>query len=423
VLLACGLGWLFDGYETYALILVGAAAIRDLVAPDELARLPLYFGGLIAVTLLGWATGGLVFGVFADYLGRRRALMLSILLYAVFTGLSAAAPDYWTLLGLRFLTGLGLGGEFAPGATLVGELWPPARRGRAAGALCSAFGFGSLLASGLWLLVGVPGHGGWRAMFVIGILPAILLLWLRRGVEDPAIWVDVDRRRRLAREAVSAGRRLGNEDRRLARFTLLDLFQHPELRRRTSLLLVMSLASVAGYWGVSSWVPQYAGEVAARAGHAEGRWGALAGLLFSSGGIAGCFALGTLADRWGRKSTIGLFFAGSVLACVAPFLIDRDLALFLMAAAASGFFTSGQFTWMAVYLPEVYPTAVRGTGTAVVYNTARYLAAFGPLVAGWVVESLGGLAHAAALMSALYLVGLAATPFAAPEMRGQPLPP
>jgi MFS family permease len=94
-----------------------------------------------------------------------------------------------------------------------------------------------------------------------------------------------------------------------------------------------------------------------------------------------------------------------------------------MAAAASGFFTSGQFTWMAVYLPEVYPTAVRGTGTAVVYNTARYLAAFGPLVAGWVVESLGGLAHAAALMSALYLVGLAATPFAAPETRGQPLPP
>jgi MFS family permease len=421
-LLASWLGWLFDGYETFALILVGAVAIRDLVAPDQLAQLPLYFGGLIAVTLLGWATGGLAFGVLADYLGRRRALMLSILLYAVFTGLSAAAPDYETLVALRFLTGLGLGGEFAPGTTLVAELWPPARRGRAAGALCSAFAFGSLLASGLWLLVGALGPGAWRMMFVIGILPAFFLLWLRRGVEDPAIWVDAARRRRRAREAAATGGRLGDQDRRLTRFTIADLFQTPELRRRTLLLLVMSVASVVGYWGVSSWVPQYAGQVAARAGHAAGQWGALAGLLFSSGAIAGCLALGALADRWGRKPTIALFCAGSVVACVAPFLIDRDLVLFLVAAAANGFFTSGQFAWMAVYLPEVYPTAVRGTGTAVVYNSARYLAAFGPLVAGWVVEFLGGIAHAAALMSSIYLLGLAATPFAAPETKGQPLP-
>ena len=422
-LLLSGLGWLFDGYETYALILVGTAAIRDLVAPDRLAELPLHFGGLIAVTLLGWATGGLAFGVFADYLGRRRALMLSILIYAVFTGLSAAAPDYGTLLAFRFLTGLGLGGEFAPGTTLVSELWPPARRGRAAGALCSAFGVGCLLASGLWLLVGGLGHGSWRAMFAIGVLPAFLLLWLRRGVEDPAIWVDADRRRRLARQATATGRGLGDQDRRLARFTLADLFANPELRRRTLLLLVMALASVVGYWGVSSWVPQQARAVAARAGHGEGGWGALAGLLFSAGGIAGYLVLGALADRWGRKPTIALFFAGSVVASVAPFLIDGDLGLFMAAATANGFFTSGQFAWMAVYLPEVYPTAVRGTGTAVVYNSARYLAAFGPLVAGWVVQSLGGMAHAAGLMSGIYVLALAATPFAAPETRGQPLPP
>jgi MFS family permease len=252
-LLASWLGWLFDGYETYALILVGAVAIRDLVTPDhQLSQLPLYFGGLIAVTLLGWATGGLAFGVLADYLGRRRALMLSILLYAVFTGLSAAVPDYETLMALRFLTGLGLGGEFAPGTTLVGELWPPARRGHAAGVLCSAFGFGSLLASGLWLLLGALGPGAWRMMFVIGILPAFFLLWLRQGVEDPAIWVDAARRRRRAREAAAAGGRLGDQDRRLARFTIAHLLQSPELRRRTLLLLVMSLASVVGYWGVSS---------------------------------------------------------------------------------------------------------------------------------------------------------------------------
>jgi MFS family permease len=108
-LLACALGWLFDGYETYALFLVGAVAIRDLIAPDQLARLPLYFGGLTAVTLLGWATGGVLCGVFADYLGRRRTLMLSIMLYAAFTGLSAVAQSYWVLLGLPLPHRVGVG--------------------------------------------------------------------------------------------------------------------------------------------------------------------------------------------------------------------------------------------------------------------------------------------------------------------------
>src|SRR5262245_30971713 len=327
-LLAAGLGWLFDGYEAYALILVGAVAIRDLVAPDDLARLPLYFGALAAVTLVGWATGGLICGVLADYLGRRRTLMLSILIYAGFTGLSGLAPSYWMLLGCRFLTGLGLGGEFAPGTTLVGELWPPARRGRAAGALCSAFGVGCLLASGCWLLVGGIGHGAWRVMFVLGVLPAFLLLWLRRSVEDPAIRREADRRRQSARQAVAAGRLLTDDERRLTRFTVADLFARPELRRRTLLLLVMALASVVGYWGVSTWVPQYAGHVAARAGHAGGRWGALSGLLFSVGGISGYLVLGALGDWWGRKPTMALFFAGSVLAGLAPFLIDDDLVLF-----------------------------------------------------------------------------------------------
>src|SRR5262245_21161776 len=143
-LLACALGWLFDGYETYTLFLVGTVAIRDLVAPGELANVPLYFAGLVAMTLLGWATGGVSCGVFADYRGRRRTIVLSFTLYAGFTGLSALAQSYWMLLAFRFITGLGLGGEFAPGTTMVSELWSPGRRGRAAGVLASAFGFGCL---------------------------------------------------------------------------------------------------------------------------------------------------------------------------------------------------------------------------------------------------------------------------------------
>jgi len=327
-LLACALGWLFDGYETYALILVGAIAIRDLVAPEQFAQIPLYFGGLTAATLLGWATGGVLCGVFADYLGRRRTLMLSIVLYAAFTGLSAVAQSYWVLLAFRFLTGLGLGGEFAPGTTLVVELWTPARRGRAAGVLSSAFGVGCLLASGLWLLVEGLGHGAWRVMFLLGVLPAFLLLWLRRSVEDPAIWREADRRRRAARQAEKMGRRLTEDERRLMRFTIADLFVSRDLRRRTLLLLVMSLATIVGYWGVSTWVPQYSGQVATRAGSTAGGWGALAGLVYSVGGVAGYLVIGMLGDLWGRKPTIGLFFAGSVVVALAPFLIEDDLVLF-----------------------------------------------------------------------------------------------
>jgi MFS family permease len=422
-LVACALGWLFDGYETYTLFLVGTVAIRDLVAPAELSNVPLYFAGLVAMTLLGWATGGVSCGVFADYLGRRRTLMLSIMLYAGFTGLSALAQSYWVLLAFRFITGLGLGGEFAPGTTMVSELWTPARRGRAAGVLASAFGFGCLLASGVWLLIGGLGEGAWRIMFLLGVLPALLILWLRRSVEDPAIWREADQRRRAARQAAGVGRQLSEDERRLTRFTITDLFASPDLRRRTLLLLLMSLATVVGYWGVSTWVPQYASQVAARAGSTAGGWDALAGVLYSVGGIGGYLVVGMLADLWGRKPTIGLFFAGSVLVAPAPFLIDDNLALLMAATAINGFFTLGQFAWMVVYLPEVYPTAVRATGAALVFNSARYLAAAGPLVAGWVVESLGGIAHVAALMSVIYLLGLAATPFAAPETRGQPLPP
>ncbi len=421
-LLAAAFGWLFDGYETYALILVGAVAIGDLLPPDQRAQLPLYFGGLIGVTLVGWATGGLVGGVLADYLGRRRMLMLSVLCYAVFTGMSALAQTYWMLLVFRFLTGLGLGGEFCPGAALVGELWPPARRGRAAGVLASAFGIGTLLAAGLWFLIEPLGHGSWRYLFVIGVLPALLLLWMRRGIADPAVWIAADRRRQAARRAALEGRRLSEEERRLTRFTVVDLFASHELRRRTLLLLMMALSTIVGYWAVSTWIPQYATHVATRAGLGPDGWGARAGLLWSAGGIAGYLCLGSMADAWGRKRSFAFFFAGSLVAAGAPFLVDKSLHLFLFAVAVNGFFTTGQFAWLVMYPPEVYPTAVRGTGTAVVFNSARYVAALGPLVAGWLAESLGGIARAAVMMSAVYLIGLIVTPFAGPETRGRPLP-
>src|SRR5262250_2466772 len=140
--------------------------------------LPIYIGGLLAVTLVGWATGGIIAGVLADYIGRKRVLMLSIAWYALFTGLTAFATNYASFVILRFLTGLGLGAEWGPGTAILGEYWPPATRGRAASALQSAIGFGFLLASGIWLVVGPLGPASWRYMFLIGVLPALSVLWI-----------------------------------------------------------------------------------------------------------------------------------------------------------------------------------------------------------------------------------------------------
>ena len=187
--LAAAWGWLFDGYETYALILVGAAAIRDLVSPDQLVQLPLYFGGLVGVTLVGWATGGLVGGVLTDYVGRRRMLMLAVLCYAVFTGMSALAQSYWMLPDLPLSDRARAGwrvlsrGSAGRRAVAAGASRP------SGGALASAFGLGCLLAAGLWFLIGTVGHGSWRHLFVIGILPALFLFWMRRGVADPVVWI------------------------------------------------------------------------------------------------------------------------------------------------------------------------------------------------------------------------------------------
>jgi len=421
-LIASWLGWMFDGYETFALVLVAAPALRELLAPDQLPQLPIYIGGLLAATLFGWATGGVIAGVFADYVGRKRMLMFSILWYAVFAGLTALSQNYWMFLVLRFLTGLGLGGEWGPGTAIVAELWPPRMRGRAAGILNSAFGCGFFLASAIWLVLAPLGDGAWRYMFVVGVLPALLLLYIRTGVRNAEVWEAANQRRREARERQARGHAVTAEDRGLLRFTMLQVVADPVLRRRLVLLLLMSLASVVGWWATSTWIPQYAGQVGAAAGLSREEWASHAGLIYNLGSIAGYVALGFLADAWGRKPTILLYYAGSLVMVMVLFLVVKDPTLLLAAAAVNGFFTSGQFSWMPTYLPELFPTAVRGSAISLVFDSSRYIAAFGPLLAGWLAVTLGGINIAAAIIGLIYIVGLVVAPFAGPETKGQPLP-
>lgn len=419
-LAAAWLGWMFDGYETWALVLVMTPAVHDVLSPERLSKASIYAGGLLTVTLLGWAAGGITAGVLADYIGRRRVLMLSILCYALFAGLTALSWNYWSLLAFRFCTGIGLGAEWGPGAAMVAEFWPPTSRGRAAGALHSAYGVGLLLASGIWLLLNPLGPSSWRYMFVIGIFPAFLLLYVRRWVDEPALWVAANRERREAQSRLEMGRALP-QDRELAQFTVTSILSEPELRRRVGLLLLMSVTTVVGWWSVSTWIPQYAAQLSGNAGQHSPLLSSMAGLMFSVGSIAGYLMLGLSADILGRKPTTWLYYLGALVLSLCLFLLIPGRTLLAMVAA-NGFFSGGQFAWVTIYLPELFPTRVRGSAISLVCNGSRVVAGLGPLVTGWLVSFFGGIGTAAAMVSLVYLVGLIVTPFAGPETKGKPLP-
>src|SRR5580704_15236807 len=420
-LLATNLGWMFDGYETFALILTLAVALRALLDPSQYAQIPAYAGTVLAITLLGWGVGGMLGGVLADYIGRKRMMIVAILVYSVLTGLSAFAWNWWSFAALRFLVGIAIGSEWATGASMTAEVWPDRARGKGAGLMQCGLGIGFFIASFVWLYVSPLGPDAWRYMYLIGILPALVTLWIRRGIPESSLWEVADGRRRSAVERKRSGAALEAGDHALTRFTLVDLFAEPEIRRRTIVAFLMSLTTTLAWWGISTWVPPYIGSVAAKAGLPAQQWASYAGMAYNLGAIAGYAGLGFLADRYGRKPVTFLFFAMALVLTPVLFLWVQDLRLLLVVAAINAFFSLGQYTWMPVWLPELYPTHMRATGMAFVFNAPRFIAFLGPLLAGTLIVHFGGYGRAATIVALIYILGLCAVPFL-PETVGKPLP-
>jgi MFS family permease len=420
-LLASNLGWLFDGYETYALILAAGGALRQLLDPSQLPQLPVYAGTLIALTLLGWGVGGMLGGILADYFGRKRTMILAILAYSLTTGCSAFAWSWTSLAVMRFLVGVAIGSEWVTGASMISELWPARARGRGVGLMQCGLGLGFFLASLVWLFVGGTGPGAWRTMFLLGVLPALLTLWVRRAIPESAAWERVDHQRRAALKRRRSGAALSGQESALARFTLIGLFHEPAIRRRTLIAFVMSLATTFGFWGISTWVPPYIAAVAVGASLPGPQWASYAGMAHNAGAVGGYVAFGFLADAWGRKPTALVYFAGALFLVPVVFLWESSLGVKLVAAAALGWFATGQYTWMSAWLPELFPTRMRATGAGFVFNMPRFVAWMGPLLSGTLIATFGGFAQAAMVIGSVYVLGLVAAPFL-PETRGQPLP-
>ncbi len=422
-LIASNLGWTFDGFEVFALILTIGAALHQLLNPSQYRLIPVYAGSVIAITVFGWGVGGLLGGILADYIGRKRSMTLTILAYSALTGLSALSWNWVSFALFRFLVGLAIGSEWATGASITAELWPDNARGKGGALLQAGYPIGSIISSAVWVAIGTSGPNAWRYMFLIGVLPALIAYWIRRNIPESTRWERSNERRRAAHDLRRQGATLAGEDAAIVRFTLVDMFAEPAVRSRLILTFIMSLAVTIGYWGVSSFVPSYVGTVASAQGLAAEaqRWVGLAGLVQNIGALLGFISFGFLADALGRKPTTFSYYLLCLVLTPIVYLWVKDIRLLLLGFAVYGFFIQGVFSWTAVWLPELFPTRMRATAAGFIFNAPRLISAVAPLFAGSLIVGLGGYGKAATIIGIFYVFGLVAVPFL-PETKGKPLP-
>lgn len=396
LVLGCAwLGWVFDSMDATIYALVMSPALKELLGAQASPENVGWYGGIIfAIFLLGWALGGVSFGILADYLGRARTLVITILIYAVFTGLAGFSHTWWELALYRFITALGIGGEWAAGATLVAEVWPESLRVKGAGLLQSAWGAGYFLAAGAYFLLA---HHSWRVMFFVGIVPAIVAILIRLKVREPEKWTK-------ARRETPAGERL----------TLAELFT-PALRRDTLVGSALALVAVFGLWGATNWTPSLVRELLqGRQLDADTvtRMVSYAAMSLNAGAIIGYLAFAPIAERIGRRGAFFIMMLGSAVSLPLTFLVPSSYITVMLLLPLLGFFTNGIFTGFPVYLPEIFPTRIRATGAGFCFNAGRILAASGPFLTGYLVLRLGTFARAASSIAIIYLLGILVLPFA-----------
>jgi MFS family permease len=358
--MAASLGWMLDAFDVMLFSLLLASIMADLNLTKEQG------GALGSITLIAAAAGGLIFGVFADRYGRKRALMASVLLYSIFTALCGLSRNLWQLAAFRVCLGLGMGGEWASGAALVSESWPAATRGRAFAFMQSswAIGFGlAAIVSGLLLPV-----WGWRGVFFVGVLPAFLTVWVRRRVEEPELW------RRARRPGY------------LAAFG--DLFRGG-LARASVAVTLMNACTLFGWWGLNTWVPAYLVLPAEQGGAGLSIIGSSAVVFITQVGMwFGYVTFGFVADAIGRKRAYAIYIlAASLLLPLYGYM--RSPLVLLALGPCIAFFGTGHYSGFGPLTAEIYPTAIRATAQGFTYNAGRLASAAAPFVIGSLAASRG----------------------------------
>ena len=535
VLIVAALGWLFDTMDQQLFNLARVPAMRELLAPapgvsPTQADIDFYGGISTSIFLLGWATGGLAFGIMGDRVGRAKTMLLTILLYSLFTGLSALSWDPWSFAGFRFLTGLGVGGEFAVGVALVAEVMPVKARPFALGLLQALSAVGNISAAIISMVLsdleerGAVGSA-WRIMFVIGAVPALLAILIRRRLKEPEQW--------QAASDEQLKKQLGSYG---------ELFGDPRWRKNALVGLVMAASGVIGLWGIGFFSidlnrsvfrktfetqlrqggeaekdrdflrmivrdpallkdakksPQPNQFLALAAGNKDpeaiysslmklvktddpvtpetvvaavsntdeersrrleylngadtpsssdtfedhtnritkrakkltgqlGLWAAITSIMLNIGAFFGIYAFTYVTDYMGRRGAFAIAFVLALLSTVMVFGYLTEFSQIFWMIPIMGFCQLALFGGYAIYFPELFPTHLRSTGTSFCYNVGRFVAASGPLALGALSKFVFSgytepMRPAGVTMSAIFLLGLFALPFA-PETKGKPLP-
>ena len=361
-LIAAGMGWLLDAFDVmlYALILNSVA--------EELGLSRAQSGLMGSLTLASSAVGGVVFGVIADKLGRTRALSLSILLYSIFTFACGLSQTLWQFATFRVLLGLGMGGEWASGATLVSETWPEKHRGKALGIMQSCWAIGYGLAAIVVAIV-LP-RFGWRAVFFTGIIPALFTFWIRRSVKEPAMW-------QKSRQAADSGEEPSS--RQKSRFPL----------RVALFLTAMNAATMFAYWGQGLWVPSYLSSPTTQGGVGlSTETMAMFIIAMQVGMWLGYVTFGFMADTFGRRPVYITYLLMAAL-LVWYYGFAREPWILLVLGPFVAFFGTGFFSGFGAVASEIFPTSIRATALGVTYNSGRLLSAIAPYVVGTTVQSRG----------------------------------
>ena len=371
-LLAASLGWMLDSMDVmlYALVLGQVQRAMHLSAAVS--------GAMMSATLIAAALGGVSFGWFADRFGRVRALLSSVLIYSIATALCGFTQTATQLLLCRVLLGLGMGGEWASGAALVAETWPAHHRGKALALVQSSWAVGYALGAAIAGLV-MP-RFGWRAVFFVGVLPALLSFWVRRGLREPAAW----------RQQRSTQLRFGSLFRRPFGYSML-------------VCATMNAAALFAWWGLFTWLPRFLSMPTAEGGRGLGiiqtsAWT----IVMQTGTFLGYIGFGFLADRFNRKYTyIAFLLVAALLVPLFAFVRNPNALLFI--GPLVGFFGTGYFSGFSVIASELFPTALRASAMGFVYNIGRVLSAAAPYLIGRVSEH-AGLSWALCITSAGFVV-------------------
>jgi MFS family permease len=429
-----------------------------------------------SIFIAGWATGGLFFGMLGDRIGRAKTMIFTILLYSLFTGLSSFSVGPLDFAIYRFLTGLGVGGEFAVGVALVSEVMPSHARPYTLGLLQALSAFGNVSAAVINLSLGVAQDEGlvespWRIMFLIGAVPALLTIFIRRRLKEPERWQQISHEGAMQKQ-------LGS---------YRELFGDPKLRRHAILGMLLGCSGVLGLWSVGFFTPDLMREVQRPTVAAEvlddelrkaegdedltellntirpytlegatapdlseadkkvesrigkrvsGRlaaWSSYTLIASQVGAFFGMFGFSALAQRIGRKKTFAIAFIAALLSTAAVFWFLKDIWQIWIMVPIMGFCQLSLFAGYAIYFPELFPTRLRSTGTSFCYNVGRFLAAFGPIVKTFITrgfltdpdpsqaQKVEAMRHAGVTMCAVFLIGLIVLPFL-PETKDQPLP-